>query len=151
LTKQRGFVFAPWMLYAILFVFVAAAGSAVVWKYNSAIEEAQVEKAAKKKLEGEKAELELTLKDQLADNMWLRVENTRVNGLLTAREAGRQAAAKERGDIRNAIDDVYRKNKDAREWGDLPVPRTVLDGLRIKSAETLSDKKPEGTAVKPGR
>lgn len=148
LSTQRGLV---WWGYLLIIAFVTGAGYAIVHRYNSAIEEAEQQKAASAKLKVEKEELQSTLKDQLADNMWLRVENTRVNGLLAAREAGRQAAAKERGDIRNAIDDVYRKNKDAREWGDQPVLGSVLDGLRIKRAETIGDKKPEGTAVKPSR
>jgi len=139
---QRGSLL---LIYVVIAIFVAAAGGAIVWKYNSAVENAV-------KLEGERDEALRANQEQLADNMWLRVENTRVNGLLTAREAGRQAAARERGEIRNALENVYRLNREARLWGDQPVPGSVIDSMRLKPAEALVDKNPKGaSAVKPGR
>ena len=137
MRKQQGVV---WWVYALVALFVFGAGTAIVLAYNSAIAKAE-------KLTAENTTLSQSLKDQLDDNMWLRVENTRVNGLLAAREAGRQAAKQERDRLDAKLADIFKNDPAARDWRDQPIP----DSLRLKpSGELDKDRAPAATG-KPAR
>lgn len=133
--KQRGF---GWIQIVIILVALGA-GFAAVKSYNHAIEKAQ-------KLEADNAELAQAHKDQLADNMWLRVENTRVQGLLATREQLRQERNQVKEQINAKLDDVFRKDGEARAWGAVRVPPAVLDGMRRPGSGALNQDPARGAA-----
>ena len=138
--SQRGFVMA-WWGYLLILAFVGAAGWAVVHTYNSAIERAT-------KAEADNVDLRQKNSEQLADNMWLRMDKQRVDALLARREGVRQGEANARGEINAKLDQIFRDNKEARDWGDQPVPV----GLRLRPSEGLVDKNAARVpAVKPHR
>lgn len=132
-------------IYALIFAFVSAMGYAVVSRYNHAIERAQ-------KLELDNATLMETNKEQLADNVWLRLEKARVDALLARREGVRQGEQQEREKLNAKLSELFGSNPEVRAWGDQRVPAALLDSVRLKPSDRLEDKNAAGAAaVKPAR
>jgi len=137
-----------WWGYLLILAFVGAMGYGIVHTYNSAIEEAEKQKAANAKLTVERDDLLQKNSEQLADNMWLRMDKQRVDALLARREGERSGAARERQTLNENVERIYRENKDARDWRDQPVPV----GLRLRAAERIVDKNAAGIpSGKPDR
>lgn len=127
------------IVYGLLALFALGAGTMIVRKYNSSIEDAVKAKA-------ELSELQSAHRETLEDNTHLRLENTRISGLLSAREAKRQGAEEERRVISGQVEEAIRKSPEVKDWSERAVPAALVDILR----QQPPGKPKNGKAASPG-
>lgn len=111
-------------VYLIIGLFVLGAGGGIVYKYNSAIEDA--------------AEAQTKLKDSEANAAnWMAVaedhanEITSLNRAAKQRETSRARIEKERNDAHAEIEKLRRTDKKAADWLDTPLPDAIVARLRF--------------------
>ncbi len=109
-------------LYVGLAIFLAAAGGGVVWKYNSAVEEAAEAKAE-------------LVKANAAAKGWEEAEKRKtaelavVQKTLAQRERDRRSLMEERDHARGTIE-ALRKNPEVRDWARVELPPDVVAWVR---------------------
>lgn len=137
-----------WWIRGLIVLAVVAGAVFAVRSYNGAIEEGA-------RLRSDLATSQRALQDQLTENAQIRLEKARVDKLLAARQAARNAADNIERAINDKLAEIYRK-PEVRAWGDTPVPAELLARLRDDGAAGGPDgqdgaRDPAGRAAAPAR
>jgi hypothetical protein len=110
-------------IYAIVIVVLVAIGGMGLHSYNAAIERAQVAEADAR-IKGQ------ALMDQREENVRMKAAAEITDKINAARRSADVKKADLERMVHSAIQTVYAKSPEARQWADTPVPGDVLASLR---------------------
>lgn len=112
-------------VYLAIALFVMAAGGAIVWKYNHALERAvEAEQRAATAEEG--------LKAYEKSYNYLLAQHKKLDATLTAKTKSDIKIRQELNNVQAQLEDLKRKDPSVMDWANEPVPPAVIDFLRIK-------------------
>ena len=120
MNQQRGSI----ILYGVIALFAVTLAGGAVYTYTHAIERA------------EKAEADRDVWKQSAEARaekieTLKTEIVKKDKLLAARQAARNTAEELERRINDALNKAAATDPKAREWAVVPVPSSIVDGLRV--------------------
>lgn len=127
-----------WQVYLIIGIFVAVAATAVVWKYNSAIERAVA-------AEQRASVAEQGLKDFAVSYDKLQNDYKRLDKQLADKARADLRIRKELMNVQTQLEEIKRSNAAIKAWADTVVPDPIIELLRIKP-DTPADKGTGGSS-----
>lgn len=129
------------MIYAKIIIALALIAGVVygVHAYNSAIGEAEIQKAAAEKFASERdGWIDVVVQEEAA--------KMRAEKALSARETDRARLQRERDDARSSLAMLRKSDPATAKWADVELPAAVVQRLRDLSAERPAAKADQGKA-----